>query len=889
METTTRHWALPLLLVAVQLAELGPAAAYLDVRTPGPVGAAGLLIAVTAETVALSRRQRMPVRALLWTLGASALGQTTAYDAYADLALPVALYSVAVRCPAAVTLRALAATVGVSWFPAAVRFGFHPALATQLAIVAGTYVVCAGLGLARRQWLARRLAAARLLAGAEESRQRAGEDERARLARELHDVSAHHLTSVVVTVDVARRLGDRRPELVAEALEFAERTGRETLTAIHRLVAMMRDTRHAEARPMTDRIHELIAGFSRLGRPIATELPDDLAGPAAEAVHGIVREALTNALRHAPGAAVRVGVQRVGGTLELTVDNTAARGPADYTGMGSGRGVTGMRERAAAVGGELTAGPGPGFGSGSGSRSGFGFGSGPGVGSGSGSGSGTSSGSDFASASGSDSGPGPGPCPGLVSGSGSGFGSGPHSGSGPGSGPSSEGGWRVRAQLPDVMGPLRSVARPRRRDHPREQRLTDSALTFTATVLPLVVLLTAAEDWAEGPAGAGAVALVSALLALHALPLLWRRRAPWLVLTAVLVASWLWPPVCAFAPLSGQVSPYLAGGLLAETLAVYTLGAYGRGATRTWPAPLVTAGASAGALTVTAAADGELAGGPASALTGALIAVPLGMLLCLLFALAWGAGLIVRARRLRAVARDDFALGNSLWEARTAAGAERNRLAARLREAVLHRTSTLVQLAHQGRLESHAVRLESHGVRLEEVAAEARATLAAMRELLHEMSDADGAAEAPADAQGSEHSRLTQPTAADLAALCRTAGPAGRKVTVRGVPKSTAGLPEPVVLTTYRLLETALGAGDRGPIRIRLRRRRHRSALHLTITGVRLAVNGPVTDRLRAQATAAEARIAFEQPGTVRVLLPLLAGPSQAPVPAEEVSPSPHV
>ena len=870
METTTRHWALPLLLVAVQLAALGPAAAYLDVRTPGPVGAAGLLVAVTVETVALSRRQRTPVRALLWTLGASALGQTTAYDAYADLGLPVALYSVAVRCQAAVTLRALAATVGVSWFPAAVRFGFRPALATQLAIVAGTYVVCAGLGLARRQWLASRLAAARLLAGAEESRQRAGEDERARLARELHDVSAHHLTSVVVTVDVARRLGDRRPELVAEALEFAERTGRETLTAIHRLVAVMRDTRHAEARPMTDRIHELIAGFSRLGRPIATELPDDLAGPAAEAVHGIVREALTNALRHAPGAAVRVEVQRVGETLELTVDNTAARGPADYTGMGSGRGVTGMRERAAAVGGELTAGPGPGFGSGPGSRSGFGFGSGPGVGSGPGSG--TSSGSDFASASGSDSGPGPGP--------------------GSGSGPSSEGGWRVRAQLPDVMGPLRSVARPRRRDHPREQRLTDSALTFTATVLPLVVLLTAAEDWAEGPTGAGAVALVSALLALHALPLLWRRRAPWLVLTAVLVTSWLWPPVCAFAPLSGQVSPYLAGGLLAETLAVYTLGAYGRGATRTWPAPLVTAGASAGALTVTAAADGDLAGEPASALTGALIAVPLGMLLCLLSALAWGAGLIVRARRLRAVARDDFALGNSLWEARTAAGAERNRLAARLREAVLHRTSTLVQLAHQGRLESHAVRLESHGVRLEEVAAEARATLAAMRELLHEMSDADVDAEASADAQGSEHSRLTQPTAADLtdlAALCRTAGPAGRKVTVRGVPKSTAGLPEPVILTTYRLLETALGAGDRGPIRIRLRRRRRRSALHLTITGVRLAVNGPVTDRLRAQATVAEARIAFEQPGTVRVLLPLPAGPSRAPVPAEEVSPSPHV
>jgi signal transduction histidine kinase len=786
---TTRDWALPGLLVAVQVAALGPAAALLDIRTPGPLGLVGLLVAVTVETLALSRRRRTPVRALLFTLGTSALAQAIAYDAYTDLGLPVALYSVAVRCPVAVTARALAGVVGLSWLLAAVRLGFHPALATQLAVLAGTYVVCAGLGVARRQWLARRLAAARLLAGAEESRQRAGEAERGRLARELHDVSAHHLTSVVVTVDVARRLGDRKPELVAEALEFAERTGRETLTAIQRLVAVMWDAGRADDRPMTGHIQELVAGFGRLGRPIAVEIPDDLAGPAAEAVHGIVREALTNALRHAPGAAVRVAVSRAGGALELTVDNTAARGTADYGGMGSGRGVTGMRERATAVGGELTAGPG------------------------------------------------------------------------------SDGGWRVLAQLPDATGPLESAVRHRRRDFPRERRLTDLALAFTATVLPLVFLLTDAEGWKHEDDGTGpwTVILVSSLLALHALPLLWRRRAPWTVLGALLATAWLWP----VASLSGQVSPFLVGGLPAETLAVYTLGAYGRGAAYTWPAPLVTSAASAGVLTVTAAADGELAGEVPSPLNVAVIAVPLGMLLCLLFALAWGVGLVVRRRRLRAVARDDLALSNSRWEARTAAGAERHRLAARLRDAVLHRTSTLVQLAHQGRLESRP------GL-LEEVAAEARATLTAMRELLHEMNGRQDHGRSPAP----------RPTAADLAVLCRTAGPAGRKVTVRGLPESVAELPEPVLLAVYRMLEAALGAGDRGPARIRLRRRR--GALHLTITGVRLAVNGPVTERLRAQATAVDARIALEPAGTVRVLLPLPAGSNQAPASAQEVSPSPR-
>ncbi len=275
------------------------------------------------------------------------------------------------------------------------------------------YVACAGLGEARRQWLAGRLAAARRLAGAEESRQRAGDTERHRLARELHDVSAHHLTSVVVTVDAARRLGGNRPELAAEALSFAERTGGETLTAIRRLVAVMRSTerantadtthdpdgaRHANLvgvtgvvaptgvtdgmvgagrpefrpgpSPMSGPIQELVAGFGRLGRPIATRMPDDLAGPAAEAVFGIVREALTNALRYAPGAAVRIDVRRDEGALDLTVDNDPPRASAQPAGagLGSGRGVAGMRERAAAVGGQLTAGPGPGGGGGYGRR-----------------------------------------------------------------------------------------------------------------------------------------------------------------------------------------------------------------------------------------------------------------------------------------------------------------------------------------------------------------------------------------------------------------------------------------------------------------------------------------------------------------------------------------
>ncbi|MCT9010603.1 sensor histidine kinase [Streptomyces rhizosphaerihabitans] len=472
---TTRNWALPVLLASAQIVWLWHGAAVTDSPAPGPAALVGILVAVAVETVVLTRRRTAPVRVLVWTLGASVLGQAMAYDAYADLGLLVALYSVAVRRSAGLTTRALGAAVGSSWLMAVVQIGFRTALATQLVLQAATYVICAGLGQARRQWLARKLAAARLLAGAEENRQQAGEAERGRLARELHDVSAHHLTSVVVTVDAARRLGDRRPELVPEAMEFAERTGRETLTAIQRLVAAMRDAGHADPRPMAGRIHELVAAFGRLGRPIATEIPEDLAGPSAEAVHGIAREALTNALRYAPGAAVRVAVRREDATLELTVENAAPRGTPDYRGMGSGRGVSGMRERAAAVGGDLTAGPRP------------------------------------------------------------------------------DGGWSVRATLPDTTGPRQSALNPRRRRFLREQRLTDTVLAFTAAVLPLIVLLVAAEGWKQHDGGAGpwGIGLLSSLLTLHALPLLWRRRAPWTVLVTVLVTSWLWPLVCVFTARPG--------------------------------------------------------------------------------------------------------------------------------------------------------------------------------------------------------------------------------------------------------------------------------------------------------------------------------------------------
>jgi hypothetical protein len=378
-------------------------------------------------------------------------------------------------------------------------------------------------------------------------------------------------------------------------------------------------------------------------------------------------------------------------------------------------------------------------------------------------------------------------------------------------------------------------------------------------ILPVVTALAVTEDWSERTRRASIPELlvVTALLVLHALPLVWRRRAPLASLVAVLATAWLGPVAVAVVPLPSRVSQFLVMGTLVELLAVYALAAYGRGPSITWPAAIAATFGTASVLTATAAADGALEGEPVGGFTVAMVAV-LCVLLAPLYAALCGAGLSVRRRRLRLLANDDFALATSLRHAQWAAEAERHRLAVSLREAVLHHTASLVELARQGRLD--------------EVAATARAALAAMRDMLHSLDDAEGPAERLAPT----------PTAADLDTLCRTLRATGRDVRLRGLPEAARDLTPSVHVTTYRIVEAALGAGDRGPARVTLRRRR--GTVHITVTGVPLAGAGPVAERLRVQVAAGEGHIVFEPTGNVRVSLPAGLGPA----PVQEVSPSPY-
>ncbi|MCL7430520.1 histidine kinase [Streptomyces sp. YS415] len=760
-----RNWLLPTVLT---LPNAGILAIVLSSgEVSGVLLPAGMVAGFVLQLVALGRRRSEPLVALAGTVAGMLIGTLAAPEHFANLAVFVALYSVAVRCGGRTTALCTVIVVGCVWLPDLLYGSSAAAALTQLGITASMYVPCAGLGEARRQWLSGRWAAAGKLARAEEERRHAADNERHRLARELHDVSAHHLTSVVVTVDAARRLGSTRPELAEEAMEFAVRTGEETLSALRRLADAMRHTEAPDPRPMSGRMRELITGFSRLGRPVEADLPDDLAGPAAEAAFGIVREALTNTLRHAPGAPVRVEIRRADGALHLLVANGAPRAAEERTrattGLGSGNGLTGMRERATSAGGELTAQP------------------------------------------------------------------------------DGDGGWRVTAALPDTTGPVRPDTAVRRRDLRREQRLADVLLGVTAVTLPLYVTLSGVADGALPGDTLGALVL-TLLLTVHALPLLWRRSAPAAALTGVAATAWLVPAAFAAGLMPSDWAGLLPSAMVTEAMAVYAVAAYGRRAARALGAALAAVANLVTALTVTAATADILVlprdEPGAVSWTAWLILCVTGPLLVTL----WAVGTGVRRRRIRVVTREEDAFSHSLHQAALEAAAERRLIAAELHETVLRCTTRMVALAGEKKQD--------------EVAAEARAALAAMRELLRSLRGATQ----------TEGHHSPQPVAADLAELCRVLRATGRDVSVSGLPRAVEDLPVPVSLTVYRVVEAALGAGDRGAVRVTLRRRR--GQVHIAVTGVPLAAAGPVAERLRVQAESAAGRMSVDRAGTLRVSIP---------------------
>jgi signal transduction histidine kinase len=187
--------------------------------------------------------------------------------------------------------------------------------------------------------------------------------ERARIAREVHDVVAHSLTVVMLNLTGARRALATAPERADEALARAEVVGRDSLDSIREVMAVLHDPAPGAPlpHPTIDRIPELVAGFRTAG--LVVELDADDVGPVDPTVqlvvYRIVQESLSNVLQHAPGAGAVVSLRRDGQHVDAVIDNSAPTSAPDEHPQRAGLGTRGMAERVRSVGGTFSAGPTP--------------------------------------------------------------------------------------------------------------------------------------------------------------------------------------------------------------------------------------------------------------------------------------------------------------------------------------------------------------------------------------------------------------------------------------------------------------------------------------------------------------------------------------------------
>ncbi len=194
-------------------------------------------------------------------------------------------------------------------------------------------------------------------------------EERTRLAHELHDSVGHTLTMIVVQAGAGRHVYDTDPQFGKEALEHIETSGRRALTELDRILGILREEGTAATRaPQAgiDRIQALVDDTARAGIDIrlTTEGPvHDVSSEVGRSAYRIVQEALTNVIKHAGPVPTRVSLSRRGAALEVEVVNDTPTPIPETPRLGEesagGRGLAGIRERVAMLGGSVQAGSRP--------------------------------------------------------------------------------------------------------------------------------------------------------------------------------------------------------------------------------------------------------------------------------------------------------------------------------------------------------------------------------------------------------------------------------------------------------------------------------------------------------------------------------------------------
>ncbi|AXE85367.1 sensor histidine kinase [Streptomyces sp. Go-475] len=335
-----------------------------SLRTPDSLSL--LLMALGAAALAFRRHAPMAVLALTGTLS---VVESVTGDPRAPVAMSavIALYTVASTTDRPTTWRVGLLTMTVLT-GAAMSAGPLPWYAQEnLAIFAWTGIgASAGDAVRSRRAFVQaiRERAERAERTREEEARRRVAEERLRIARDLHDVVAHHIALVNVQAGVAAHVMDKRPDQAKEALAHVREASRSALNELRATVGLLRQSGDPEAptepAPGLDRLDELTGTFRSAGLHIEVARADqDTTLPAAVdlAAYRIIQEALTNVQKHAgPQAKAEVSVVRVGPNIEITVLDDGSGEDTDPD-SGGGHGLLGMRERVTALRGTLTTGP----------------------------------------------------------------------------------------------------------------------------------------------------------------------------------------------------------------------------------------------------------------------------------------------------------------------------------------------------------------------------------------------------------------------------------------------------------------------------------------------------------------------------------------------------
>ncbi|CAM5580953.1 sensor histidine kinase [Streptomyces atroolivaceus] len=354
-------------MVCASFAEPNPGhGPVFGVRTPGPSSV--LLMVLGAGALVLRRREPMAVLAVTGLLSAAEFALTDP-PAPVVMSAVIALFTVAASTDRPTTWRVGLLTMGVLTVTAMVA-GTTPWYSQEnLGVLAWTGLAgAAGDAVrSRRAFIdAIRERAERAERTREEEARRRVAEERLRIARDLHDVVAHHIALVNVQAGVAAHVMDKRPDQAKEALAHVREASRSALNELRTTVGLLRQSGDPEAptepAPGLAVLDTLVDTFRNAGLPVEVACTDpDRPLPAAVdlAAYRIIQEALTNVRKHAgAGARAEVSVVRVGRTVEVTVlDDGRGADPRPPSADGGRHGLIGMRERVTALGGRLTAGP----------------------------------------------------------------------------------------------------------------------------------------------------------------------------------------------------------------------------------------------------------------------------------------------------------------------------------------------------------------------------------------------------------------------------------------------------------------------------------------------------------------------------------------------------